>query len=98
MSARIAPGRCRAAAERVVFLDWLRIYAFASVLIGHKFNGPVVRAAQADTGWLRWPARVLWPFIEGGGAGVVVFFLISGYIITQVLQRERSPEFRIKRA
>ena len=88
----------RASAERLVFLDWLRIYAFASVLAGHKFHEPVARAAQAETAWLRWPARLLWPFIEGGGVGVVVFFLISGYIITQVLQRESAPEFLLKRA
>ena len=53
----------RASAERLVFLDWLRIYAFASVLAGHKFHEPVARAAQAETAWLRWPARLLWPFI-----------------------------------
>ncbi|MBP8860298.1 MAG: acyltransferase [Ottowia sp.] len=88
----------RASAERLAFLDWLRIYAFASVLAGHKFHEPVARAAQAETAWLRWPARLLWPFIEGGGVGVVVFFLISGYIITQVLQRESAPEFLLKRA
>ena len=88
----------RASAERLVFLDWLRIYAFTSVLAGHKFHEPVARAAQAETPWLRWPARLLWPFIEGGGVGVVVFFLISGYIITQVLQRESAPEFLLKRA
>ena len=31
------------------------------------------------------------------GVGVVVFFLISGYIITFILQREALPEYAIKR-
>ncbi len=84
-------------AGRIVFLDYLRIFAFASVLAGHKFHAPVEAAAHAESGGWRWPARAVWPLIEGGGAGVVVFFLVSGYIITQVLQREGTAEFLIKR-
>lgn len=82
---------------RIVFLDYLRIFAFASVLAGHKFAQPV-QAAAAQPGWAGAPARLLWPFIEGGGAGVVVFFLVSGYIITQVLQRESAGVFLVRRA
>lgn len=84
-------------AGRVAFLDYLRIFAFGSVLAGHKFSAPVQAAAQSDASPWHAVARVIWPFIEGGGAGVVVFFLVSGYIITQVLQRERTPEFLLKR-
>ena len=87
-----------APAGRLVFLDYLRIFAFASVFAGHKFSAPVQAAAREGVGWQAAAARVLWPFIEGGGAGVVVFFLVSGYIITHVLQRERTPEFLLKRA
>ncbi len=83
---------------RIAFLDYLRIFAFASVLVGHKFGEPVRMAAERNADAWHWPARLFWPFIEGGGAGVVVFFLVSGYIITQVIQRERTAEFLIKRA
>ena len=84
---------------RIVFLDYLRIFAFSSVLIGHKFllyfqdiatNGNVHASA-------RLLASCLIPLFSEGGAGVVVFFLVSGYIITHVLQTERTLEFLVKR-
>lgn len=37
------------------------------------------------------------PLCNGGAAGVVVFFLISGYIITHVLQKETTGDFLLKR-
>ncbi|HFP0892189.1 TPA: acyltransferase family protein, partial [Escherichia coli] len=33
----------------------------------------------------------------GGAMGVVIFFLVSGYIITHVLQKEATFEFYLKR-
>lgn len=85
--------------RRIAFLDYLRIFAFISVLIGHKFydyitafaNNPAVHATP------RVIANMLLPLVYGGGAGVVLFFLVSGYIITHVLQTERTGEFLIKR-
>jgi peptidoglycan/LPS O-acetylase OafA/YrhL len=85
--------------RRIVFLDFLRIFAFASVLAGHKFylqsidllNDPSVHLT------LRQIMGFLIHFIAGGGAGVVVFFLVSGYIITHVLQKEKPLDFFIKR-
>ena len=88
-----APG----SAHRIAFLDHLRVFAFVSVLVGHKFVAPFEAAQQSNTPW-RWLAQVAWPWVHGGGAGVVVFFLISGYIITHVLQRETAGEFLLKRA
>ncbi|MBS7789684.1 acyltransferase [Roseococcus sp. SDR] len=84
---------------RVVFLDLLRIFAFASVLAGHKFY-PAIEAAAQDPGLhvtVRLMAQILAPFVWAGGAGVIVFFLVSGYIITQVLQREGAGEFVLRR-
>jgi peptidoglycan/LPS O-acetylase OafA/YrhL len=86
-------------ASRIVFLDYLRVFAFVSVLIGHKFAGQINSfindpAAHATPKLLM---QVLTPFFHGGGAGVVVFFLISGYIITHVLCSEGPAEFAIKR-
>ena len=63
---------------RIAFLDYLRIFAFSSVLIGHKFltyfqdiatNANVHASA-------RLLASYLIPLFTGGGAGVVVFFLV----------------------
>lgn len=86
-----------ATGPRVIFLDYLRIFAFVTVLVGHKFDEPL-HAAMADPAspW-HWPARALWPWVQGGGVGVLVFFLVSGYVITQVLQREGTLEFLLKR-
>lgn len=84
---------------RIIFLDYLRIFAFISVLIGHLYDDILKRVAS-DQGLhisLRTLAESLMPFTYGGGAGVVVFFLVSGYIITHVLEKETPREFAIKR-
>ncbi len=68
---------------RIVFLDYLRIFAFVSVLIGHKFY-PYLLEFIADENIHATPRMIvefLMPLFYGGGAGVVVFFLVSGYII-----------------
>jgi peptidoglycan/LPS O-acetylase OafA/YrhL len=83
---------------RMVFLDYLRVFAFASVLIGHKFAQPLEAAISEPTSLWHWPAQILWPWVRAGGAGVLVFFLVSGYIITYVLERENCVEFLIRRA
>ena len=93
MTAAVTPP---AGQERIVFLDYLRIFAFASVFAGHKFAGPVQEMAQ-QAGLAGAAARALWPFIEGGGAGVVVFFLVSGSVISEVLQREGAALFLLRR-
>lgn len=85
--------------SRIVFLDYLRILAFVSVLLGHKYwdllvifsNNMEVHASY------RFLVTMVLHLIQGGGAGVVIFFLISGYIITLVLQTEKTTEFIIKR-
>lgn len=84
---------------RIAFLDYLRIIAFVSVLIGHTFHEQLSSIA-ADTGVHPTPqlaVKVLFPVVHEGGVGVVLFFFISGYIITCVSQRERPLEFAIKR-
>ena len=73
--------------RRVVFLDYLRIFAFVSVLVGHKFAEPLQAAMADPTSPGHRAARLSWPWVQGGGVGVLVFFLVSGYVITQVLQR-----------
>lgn len=84
---------------RIVFLDYMRVFAFVSVLIGHKFfnylTGFANDANQHIT--IRAIAELLIPLCQGGAAGVVVFFLTSGYIITHVLQKEAAADFLVKR-
>ena len=84
---------------RIPFLDWLRIFAFVSVFIGHKFGTEITALAQDPNAHatLRLIAATSTPLWDGGGAGVVVFFLVSGYIISHVLQQENVAEFAIKR-
>lgn len=84
---------------RIIFLDYLRIFAFTSVLIGHKFYADLLTLSNNDLVHesLRFIIKLSLPLFEGGGAGVIVFFLVSGYIITHVLQPEQPLEFLIKR-
>ncbi len=85
--------------SRIEFLDYLRVFAFSSVLIGHKFIH-YFEVAMYDTNThivLRIILKLLVPFVASGGAGVVVFFLVSGYIITHVARSQRPIEFAIKR-
>ncbi len=77
----------------------MRVFAFVSVLIGHKFFEDLVKLAS-DTAQhitIRYFAELLIPLCQGGAAGVVVFFMTSGYIITHVLQKEAPADFLIKR-
>lgn len=56
--------------------------------------------AMADAQWHATPKLILaflYPFVWGGGAGVIVFFLISGYIISRVLTTELPVNFMIRR-
>jgi peptidoglycan/LPS O-acetylase OafA/YrhL len=68
-------------------------------LIGHKFY-PDIILASTDTQLHATPKLLLeWlmPFVFAGGAGVIVFFLVSGYIISQVLSVEQTTSFLIRR-
>lgn len=87
--------------SRILFLDYLRVFAFLSVLVGHKFYGDLEHLSQKP--WLHATARQILqgtlPFFHGGGAGVIVFFLVSGYVISWSLfqKSETCSSFLIKR-
>ncbi len=79
-----------AGTERVPALDGLRGVAIALVLIFHLY----VRAGPAaDTAW----QRFLLAALSQTGAGVDLFFVLSGYLIGGILlDRARSPNlFRV---
>ena len=70
-----------------------------SVFIGHKYGAAYMALAHSNETHvsLRALLQFLSPLIEFGGAGVVVFFLVSGYVITHVLQREPVGVFLMRR-
>lgn len=84
---------------RLAFLDYMRAFAFLSVLIGHKFFPDMIGVINDPTNHItvRLLLELFVPLCVGGAAGVVVFFLTSGYIITHVLQSETPTDFVIKR-
>jgi peptidoglycan/LPS O-acetylase OafA/YrhL len=86
-----------ATSPRLIFLDYLRIFAFSSVLIGHKFYDVLLSVAESSSGLVNIAAKSVLPVFWGGGAGVVVFFLVSGYVIGHVLLKEATGEFLLKR-
>jgi peptidoglycan/LPS O-acetylase OafA/YrhL len=85
--------------DRYVFLDFLRIFAFISVLVGHKLIDYFIHYSRDTTLHItiRDFLKLITPFFWAGGAGLIVFFLVSGYIITAVLQKETPGIFIIKR-
>ncbi len=50
-----------------------------------------------ETIWYNWVASPFHLFANGGHLGVILFFLVSGYIITHVSQRETHTQFGVKR-
>jgi peptidoglycan/LPS O-acetylase OafA/YrhL len=84
--------------QRLSFLDILRVFAFISVLIGHKFYGELIYLSKNESIHLtlRMMADFMLPLCYGG-AGVVVFFLVSGYIISHIINRETTAEFVTRR-
>ncbi len=95
MTARLEPLINNPERGRIAFLDYLRIFAFVSVLVGHKFT----QYLDPGDGHGFWgvTARLILPFVEAGGAGVVVFFLVSGYIVTRVAPLDAPMAFLLKR-
>ena len=85
--------------NRIIFLDYMRIFAFLSVLVCHEFYDSFEKYSHDETLHitLRYLASTINFLSTGGVAGVVVFFLISGYIITNIARRETSKNFLIKR-
>lgn len=85
--------------SRIIFLDYMRVIAFTLVVIGHQFNNELRKmAADVSTHTtLRTLYSIMADASAGGAMGVVIFFLVSGYIITYVLQNERPLEFYLKR-
>ena len=74
-------------------LDCLRFFAFLSVFISHAFS--INSSYYADLGTS--PRVALWisKVIGSGGLGVVLFFVLSSYLITELLVRENERMGRL---
>lgn len=78
--------------NREYFIDVARVLAFTSVVVGHKFWSDYLILSQSGNPNLSLTS-LLKPAFSGGGAGVVLFFLVSGYVITKALTRENLKQF-----
>ena len=86
-----APARPEAAErERIYFpeLDGLRFVAFLMVYLFHGGVPPAILARLLGS-------RAAHAFLENGGYGVQLFFILSGYLITALLLREEARYGRI---
>lgn len=90
----------RVAARTINFLNLLRGLAVLLVVYGHL---GAFWPAENQRSWIvnrvirRWVSEPLGIIQDFGFFGVAVFFLISGFIITHVAQRETRLQFAVKR-
>jgi peptidoglycan/LPS O-acetylase OafA/YrhL len=69
-------------------LDALRFFAFLSVFIFHSLYRPATYFSQHHMP--DWISRIASAVTGAGGRGVDLFFVLSAYLITELLLREKS--------
>lgn len=73
-------------------LDALRFFAFLAVYVCHSIPGNAVAAAsEARSFWAQWLAAVK----DAGNFGVCLFFMLSAFLITELLRREQKKFGRV---
>jgi len=85
---------------RFAFIQILRGVAAMLVVWSHLSGFwllDVGKTSFLQTRWERWIVGPFHIFQNGGHLGVVIFFLISGYIITHTSLREDRPTFLVRR-
>lgn len=86
--------------ENILFIQGLRGLA-AFIVVWAHVSGYWVYLTESPTNlqtwWTTYVALPLHIYQDGGHLGVVVFFLISGYIITHASLREGRRDFALKR-
>jgi peptidoglycan/LPS O-acetylase OafA/YrhL len=66
-------------------VDLVRTFSIVAVLADHSFSNPIFQQA-----WVAW----LWGrFCVNGSNGVLIFFVVSGFLITNVIARSRGGLF-----
>jgi len=81
--------------QRIAFLDILRFLAAIIVVISHMHSNDVY-CFGLDT--IKFDLKNNLPILHTGVAGVILFFLITGYVIPQTLNKyKNSTEFLINR-
>jgi peptidoglycan/LPS O-acetylase OafA/YrhL len=86
--------------ERFAFIHLLRGLAAMLVVWSHLSGFWLLttgKTSALQNMWQQWIAAPFHVFQNGGHLGVVLFFLISGYIITHTSLRENRRSFAIKR-
>ena len=89
------------AEPQIVFIQYLRGLAPVLVLWAHLSGFWLYahgRGWKVETDWFVYVSRPLNLYENGGHLGVVLFFLVSGWIITYTSRRETLRTFGIKRA
>ena len=83
--------------QRYAFVDYLKVIATFTVVIAHKF--------EAERDWIFsegvFQSEFFDPiqyFLTTGGGGVILFFMISGFLITKATMRETMRQFLVRRA
>lgn len=82
-----AAPRGEAGRRRIQFLDGVRGWAVAMVVLHHV-------VADVQPSYAAWSAA----YLDLGRVGVVAFFLVSGYVIPLSLARQDLREFALRRA
>ena len=75
--------------RRIPSLDGIRTLAVALVCLCHAVNHPGISFGILSGTWIEPMSR------EGGRFGVLLFFVLSGYLITTLLIREQAKKGRI---
>jgi peptidoglycan/LPS O-acetylase OafA/YrhL len=81
--------------QRIAFLDILRFVAAIIVLVAHMHDEDVIILGLDS---IKFDLKNNLPILHSGVAGVIIFFLITGYIIPQIINNyKNSTEFLINR-
>lgn len=86
--------------SRIMFLEYLRVFAFIAVFLSHKFEAGSHIETSSSRLFLQGAVTIYnstMAMLWNGQAGVIIFFLISGYIIAAKAIEESWSTFAIKR-